>query len=231
MKGLHTYTIVATLLLSAIACDSKPADGEAKPADGEAKPAVGEAKPEAVAPNSVAPTAAAPAKPGDKPVDISSAKADAESWMSLSVAEHGFEARFPVAPKKQDMSVPTPVGTIPAMTYMAEQGNEAVGVTVLTIPEAMLGQFNVDGGLDGARDGMINNVGGTIVSEQQLDFHGHQARAIVARIPAPDAPMKLEARLFWASPRMYQLISVSVEGAASDPAAKFFENFRLLAGP
>ena len=167
--------------------------------------------------------------PAASGVDISSAKADPDTWMSLSAKEHGFEARFPVAPKKQDESMPTLAGTIPAVSYMAEQGNEAVGVTVLIIPDALLGQFNVNGALDGGRDGMINNVGGTIVSETHLQFAGHEARAIVAKAAAADGTMmKLEARIFWASPRMYQLLAVSVEGAPSNPADKFFASFKLV---
>ena len=166
-------------------------------------------------------------KPGSD-VDISSAKADPDTWMSFSADEYEFEARFPVAPKKQDLSVPTPLGPIPAVIYMAEQGNEATGVTVLVVPEAMLSQFNIDGGLDGARDGMINNVGGTIVSEKQLQFLGHDARAIVAHATQGNLTMRIEARLFWVSPRMYQLLAVSVEGSGSNPADKFFESFRLI---
>jgi hypothetical protein len=200
--------VAASLLVVASACDAKPAEDAAGPAVRSAN--------------------AGPDEKKNGPVDISSAKADPDTWMLLTVEELGFEARFPVAPKKQDMSMPTPAGTIPAMMYMAEQGSEAVGVTVISVPEAILGQFNVDGGLDGARDGMINNVGGTIVSEQQLQFLGHEARAIVGKADERGTPMKIEARLFWVSPRMYQLIAVSVDGAASNPADAFFANFRLL---
>lgn len=166
--------------------------------------------------------------PAGSPVDISSAKADPDTWMSFSAVEHGFETRFPVAPKKHDLSASTPAGAIPAVMYLAEQGNDAVGVTVLTVPESMLGQFNVDGGLDGARDGMINNVGGTIVSEKHMQFLGHDARAIVAKTTAENVTLRLEARLFWVSPRAFQLIAVSVEGSASNPADKFFDSFRLV---
>jgi hypothetical protein len=200
-------TLATLLLVLTSACTAKP-EGEA-------------AGSEAVAPAKVGQSGAG--------VDISSAKADPDTWMSFSAEEHKFEARFPVAPKKQELSLPTPAGEIPAAMYMAEQGNDAVAVTVLAVPESLLGQFNVDGGLDGARDGMINNVGGTIVSEKQLQFLGHDARAIVGRATTEqNVTMKLEARLFWVSPRMYQLLAVSVEGAASNPADKFFDSFRLV---
>ena len=209
-----------SLLVLVSACESAPADRKADPElAGKSEP-VAPAKPVAEP---------APAASTSTPtVDIASAKADIDTWMLLTAQEHGFEARFPVAPKKEDMTVPSPVGTMPAVMYMAEQANDVVGVTVLSVPEAMLGGFDVNGGLDGGRDGMINNIGGTIVSEKQVKFLGHDAREIVAKASAEGITMKVEARLFWVSPRMYQLIAVSVDGAQSTPADRFFANFVLL---
>ena len=75
---------------------------------------------------------------------------------------------------------------------------------------------------------MINNVGGTIVSEKQTDFAGHKARALVASVPNPNGgEFELEARLFWVSPRMYQLISLVPKGSGSPTANKYFDSFEL----
>ncbi|MFO7563988.1 MAG: hypothetical protein R6X02_15185 [Enhygromyxa sp.] len=166
----------------------------------------------------------------DKPIDISSAKAAPDTWMEFGVDEHGFKTRFPVAPKKEDMPVPTPAGTMPGAMWLAEHGKEAVGVTVLTVPESMLADFNVEAALDGGRDGMINNVGGTIVSEKQADFAGQKARAIVAKVPIPEGDFDLEARLLWKSPRLYQLIALVPSGSNSPSVQKFFDSFELTSG-
>jgi hypothetical protein len=162
-----------------------------------------------------------------KPVDISSAKAAPDTWMEFGADDYGFKARFPVAPKKEMLTVPTPAGTIPGAMWLAEKGDEAVGVTILAVPESMLGDFNVEGALDGGRDGMINNVGGTIVSEKQTDFAGHEARAIVAKVPNPAGDLELEARILWVSPRVVQLIALVPSGSSSPSAQKFFDSFEL----
>lgn len=209
MKTPLRFILVAAVAM--LGCDKKPDDAETKP---EAAPAT--AKKQTLDPASV---------------DISSAKAAPDAWMEFEADEHGFKARFPVAPKKEDLSMPSPVGTIPAVMWMAEQGNEVVGITVLTMPESALAEFNVEGALDGGRDGMINNVGGTIVSEKQIKIAGHDARAVVATVPNPAGAFKLEARLMWVSPRLYQLMSLIPSDSASTSGQKFFDSFELSAAP
>ncbi len=204
--------LLAMGLVAVIGCDKESADAD-KPA-GEDSPATGSASAKQL-----------------EPVDISSAKAPPDTWMEFAATDYGFEARFPVAPKKDDMSVPTVAGTIPGAMWMAEQGNEAVGLTVMTVPESMLGEFNVEAALDGGRDGMINNVGGTIVSENQTDFAGQKARAVVAKVPNPDGgEFQLEARLFWVSPRVYQLLALTPAGSNGATAQKYFDSFKLTSG-
>lgn len=180
---------------------------------------------------------AAAASPAEDPkttpedaVDISPAKAPPDTWMAFSSKDDGFEVRFPVAPKKDTFDAPNPLGgTIPNVMYMAEQGDQALGVNVTTLPASALPEFDVDKGLDGGRDGMINNIGGTILSEKHVDFARHPARAIAAKAKNGAIDMRIEARLFFVSPRLYQLISVS-DAAAPSPAKKFFDSFALLSG-
>jgi hypothetical protein len=169
----------------------------------------------------------APATHEDGPVDTRSAKAAPDTWMEFGADDYGFKARFPVAPKKEELSMPTPAGVVPGAMWMAEQGDEAVGITILVVPESMLADFNVEGALDGGRDGMINNVGGTIVSEKQADFAGQKARAIVATVPNPGGEFELEARLLWVSPRLYQLLVLVPSSSNSPLAQKFFDSFEL----
>ncbi len=172
--------------------------------------------------------AAAAADPKTNAADISPAQAPPDTWMAFSSKEDAFEVRFPVAPKKDTFDAPNPLGgTIPNVMYMAEQGSQALGVNVMTLPASTLPEFDVDKGLDGGRDGMVNNIGGTILSEKHVDFEGHPARAIEAKAKNGTLDVRIEARLFFVSPRLYQLISVS-DAAEPSPAKKFFDSFALL---
>jgi hypothetical protein len=221
--------VLAAALVTGVGCDKESSDAGKPVASDPADPSTPSAPPAPPA------NAAAPAGSPDNPVasvDIRSAKPAAGTWMLLGAADYGFEARFPVAPKKEDMSVPTPAGTIPASLWMAEDGEEVVGLTVMTVPEAILANFNVEGALDGGRDGMVNNVGGTIVSDKQTDFAGQKnARAVVATVPNPGGPeLQLEARLVWISPRMYQVIALVPVGSNSSTPSKYFDSFKLTSG-
>ena len=212
--------LLAVALIAAVGCGQKSASAD-KPAASADKPAASASEP----------AASTPGARKIPPVDINPAKAPPDTWMAFSATDYGFELRFPAAPKKDDNSVPTLVGTIPAATWMVEQDGGAVGITVMTVPESMLVKFNVEGALDGGRDGMINNVGGTIVSEKQTDFAGQATRAIVANVPNPGGgEFQLEARLFWVSPRMYQLIALYPSTSNRAMAQKFFDSFALSSG-
>lgn len=162
---------------------------------------------------------------GPGAVDISSAAADPESWMLFSAPEHQVQARFPAAPKESDMSTPTDAGTIPGVSFMCERAGEFLALNVLTFPESM--EVSLEGGLDGARDGMINSIQGTILSEERVEMYGHPGRKIAARATDNGMQLRIEARLFWVYPRMYQLMSVAEEGSTSGMSEKFFSNFRL----
>ncbi len=168
------------------------------------------------------------AAPAEKPVDITPAPADAETWMEFSSEIDRFEARLPAAPQKQTFDTPNPLGgTIPTTMYLTEEGSRAVGVGVTTVPPSALESFDLDGALDGARNGMVNNIGGTLVSEKQIEYAGHPARAIEAKATADGIALRIEARLFFAEPRLYQVLVVRAESEPF-PAQKFFDSFSLL---
>ncbi len=84
-----------------------------------------------------------------------------------------------------------------------------------------------DGPLDGARNGMVNNIAGTPVSEKQIEFAGHPARASAATASADGNPLRIEAPIFFAEPQLYQVLVVRAESERF-PAPKFFDSFSLL---
>lgn len=178
---------------------------------------------------------AAAEKSADVSDDRSPASDDAvdappsDGWMDFSSEADRFEARLPGAPTKQTFDTPNPQGgTIPTTMYLSEKGSRAVGVGVTTVPAGALKTFDIDGALDGARNGMVSNIGGTLISEKQVQYAGHPARALVAKAAADGTPVQIEARLFFVEPRLYQVLVVHAE---SEPFAseKFFDGFALLA--
>ncbi len=178
-----------------------------------------------VEPSAVAEQAADASPASDRLVD---GAAHSDGWMEFSSEVDRFEARLPAAPTKQTFDTPNPQGgTIPTTMYLTEQGSRAVGVGVTTVPPGALETFDIDGALDGARNGMVSNIGGTLLSEKQVQYAGHPARALVANATADGTQLRIEARIFFVEPRLYQVLVVRAE---SEPFAadKFFDGFALL---
>ena len=171
----------------------------------------------------------APAKPPveeNKGVDISPAPAPEDRWIEFSSQEGKFTARFPSAPNKEVTQAPSPIGPIDSVIFAAQLGEAMFGVTYADYPEKILKDFKLDAGLDGARNGAINNIGGKLVKEEQITFAGHKARAFEATATADGMKLRYESRLFFASPRLYQLIVVSRE-EETVPSQRFFDSFQL----
>lgn len=168
------------------------------------------------------------AVPSDDPVGIRPAPALPDTWTTFSSKADGFEVRLPAAPKTQTLEVPNPHGgTLSTTVYMTGQGTRTVGVGVLTVPADALAAFDIDGAIDEGRDGLVKNIGGTLVSDEQVEFAGHPAHAVVANSIVDGAAVQLEARVFFAKPRLYQLLVIRVKSEPF-PTEKFFESFSLL---
>ncbi len=203
--------------LALMACDGANSTPDAAAESAKDKPATVADEPEGVA--------------RDRPPAATKALGDPlDSWMEFSSEADRFEARLPAAPTKQTFETPNPQGgTIPTTMYLTEQGAQAVGVGVTTVPPGALDTFDVDGALDGARDGMVANIGGTLLSEKQVDYAGHPARALDAKATADGTPLQIEARIFFVTPRLYQVLVVREESEPF-PAQQFFDGFALLRG-
>ena len=213
--------LVLSLWVALAGCDKGP-DGKSD--DGKSDAAKSDdAKPDEPQSDDAA---SADTKLVDGPPDP--AKVDQDTWMDFESDDDDFKVKFPAAPKKESMPIPTAGGSVPSNAYMATLGEtQFVGVTVLDVPETLLGQFDAEGGLTGARDGMLNNVGATLVSEKHIQFAGHDARAIVGKVTVEGMAMRIEARIFWLKPRMYSLIAVAPEDTPVEMATKFFDSFSL----
>ena len=178
------------------------------------------------------PVEVAPAKPaadkGDekKGVDISPAPAPEDKWIEFSSQEGKFTAQFPSAPNKEVTQAPSPIGPIDSVIIAAQLGEAMFGVSYADYPDKILKDFKLDAGLDGARNGAINNIGGKLVKEEQITFAGQKARAFEATATAEGMNLRYESRLFFVSPRLYQLIVVS-KAEDKVPSQKFFDSFEL----
>jgi hypothetical protein len=110
----------------------------------------------------------------------------------------GFTVSMPGKPTRSEQSVPTPRGTVKAISYTSDSRDKAFSIGYTELPKG------VRGDLKGAIKGGAANVGGTVRDEKATTYQGYKARD--ARITgAADNKGTLFVRAILAKGRLYLL--------------------------
>jgi hypothetical protein len=206
--GSRLLVLASALLLSSGCTDASPETG----GGGGSRPAA---------------PADAPAITPEKTIGLNAPPVPAEEGMLFRSEEGGFSIRFPAAPATERTQVPTVVGDITMVTHTARDGHVDYGVMYGDYPEEMMKDYDLQKGLDGARNGAISNIGGTLIEEQAITFAGQPARAFEAATTLQGAKLRLRARLFLVDNRIFQLMVIHPESETGAEADAFFASFEL----
>lgn len=155
------------------------------------------------------------------------AKVPEDTWMSFSSEEGRFTTRYPSSPKKEVLKAPSPIGEIPTVMTAATLGDAFFAVAYSDYPKELIEASNRDAMLDGARDGAVNNVQGTLVKEDQITYAGEPARAFEATADKMGIKLKMHSRVFMKENRLYQVTIVYPTTQKDVPLDKFFDAFAL----
>ncbi|MBL4685438.1 MAG: hypothetical protein JKY37_12660 [Nannocystaceae bacterium] len=152
-----------------------------------------------------------------------------DDWMEFSSETAGFKTRFPAAPEHKKLSAPTALGDVATEMFSCEiEGGAFLAVSVSTMPAALKeSEFDMEAGLDGARNGAINNVQGTLLKEKSIKWLGFDAREFEAKTTRDGGEMRLVARIVLKWPKLYQLMIVYPTAAPVPPIQRFFAEFEL----
>jgi hypothetical protein len=165
---------------------------------------------------------------------VSGTKADAgasgkSAWQELVCKSGGFSVKMPGSPKESTETYDTDGGKVPATLYMLELEGGSVaylaGYNDFTTDQ-VTGRDSMEM-LDGAREGMLKNVKGTLVREKKISIGGHPGRELEVDAPGE---MVVFVRVFLANKRLIQMLVVMPRAAlASEDIKTFFGSFRLIA--
>lgn len=121
----------------------------------------------------------------------------------------GFAISTPVTLSEASQSVETQVGNIDIYTFTAEEPEAAYVVAYSDYPSEIVAQSDPTAMLDGSRDGAVNNVGGTLISENPVELAGNPGRALVIDTQTETgAAATVNARLYLVDNRLYQVLVV-----------------------
>jgi hypothetical protein len=149
-------------------------------------------------------------------------------WKEFTSPEGRFSVRMPGTPTDQAQKINSPVGTIELHVFVVEQSGAQYLVAYNDYPEAMVRSGDPEKVLDGARNGVVANVRGKLVSEVKITLQQFPGREV--RVMIPDGAQIMQTRLYFVKNRLYQVGVVTPEAdASSKDNLKFLDSFKLLA--
>jgi hypothetical protein len=149
-------------------------------------------------------------------------------WKEFTSTAGAFSVLLPGTPTEQTQRLNTQVGTIDVHLFILEQDNAQYLVAYNDYPDAMAQSANADKVLDGAREGVVANVRGRLVSEQRISLAAHPGREL--HIKVPEGLQAMRTRLFLVKQRLYQVGVLTADGETdTKDVNKYLESFKLLA--
>ena len=148
------------------------------------------------------------------------ASAQELAWKEFRSDECRCTASFPGSPQVKSQSMQSSVGNLESKIIMLEVPDAAFyALAYVDYPKDKVATKKPDELLDGARDGAVSKVKGTLKSETRTTQNGFPGREL--RIEAP-GDLALLARIFLVRERLYQSLVVTKKDRADAPETKKF---------
>jgi len=145
------------------------------------------------------------------------------AWKTVRPEGGVFTCEMPGEPKRTSQKVPTPAGTIDVVAYMLEVTSGAYVVSATPIPRNAPA-VSTQQRLDGARDGAVKNVNGTLISEKQIKLDNNPGRELLVKGPQG---VFMHQRMFLINNQLVQAVAVSQTKAESADITHFFNSLKL----
>lgn len=140
-----------------------------------------------------------------------------------TVSEGGITVQMPGKPTKQPQTTQTPLGPININMLMVDKGAEAYMVAYNEFPAAAAARVpDPQILLNSGRDGALRNVNGKLQSERPVTLGSYPGREIVGEGNTQGKDVVFTARIYWANPRLVQVIYMREKSKAESPDGKKF---------
>jgi|GEM_PF-1433651 len=140
--------------------------------------------------------------------------------------DNRFCVIFPTEPKRESDIVNAPKGKIEMIQYISQTGGIQYEVIYSDLPTTAFDGRTSEQMLDGARDGMVENVAGKLTSETIISRGNNPGREITVKVK-PDTIIKTQIVL--QNNRFYQLMVTSPSDKLFVARYReFFDSFKIL---
>ena len=150
-------------------------------------------------------------------------------WRELSVPEGRFVVLLPGKARREARALDTAAGALTMTMYAFNLKRGTMGVAYTDYPAAALAAEHRREQMDAARDALLRNIQGGVLSEEDVAIAGFPGRQVYAegRVGADGALLK--ARFVVVGNRLYQIAYVGAkDGIAMADVDMFLTSFGLL---
>ena len=145
------------------------------------------------------------------------------SRYKYSAADGSYTITFPGKPTEKSQTVDTKVGPIKVVieTYEADKGRRAyfASSTQYKIDPR---RYDVEKGLDGARDGMARSSNATVSNETKLNYKGARGRQLYLTMKQGKAKARIYVVNAGKGPTIYQTFVIDTTGKVDDAEVNSF---------
>ena len=158
---------------------------------------------------------------------VSAATASAaDGWQELKGA--GFKVALPGNAQHSSKEFKTAVGTLKLHMYQVASQGQFFGVMHNVYPQRAVNAQGANKVLNGARDGAVRKVGGTLLSDTQIKLGQYPGRSFRVVATKNGVKMYMSWRVYLVNNRLYQLGVVSpYRPANAKDVKRFFDSFEL----
>ncbi len=146
-----------------------------------------------------------------------------------TVSEGGISVQMPGKPTRQTQTAQTPVGPINVNMLLVDKGAEAYMAAYNEFPAAAAANVpDPQVLLNSGRDGALRNINGKLQSERPVTLGAHPGREIIGEGTTQGKQVAFTARIYWASPRLIQVIYMREKSKSeSADGKKFLDSLQI----
>jgi hypothetical protein len=143
-------------------------------------------------------------------------------------AEEGFSVKMPGEPKAQRQKVTIPAGEVATAAYSLQTPEGVIfSVSTADYPEKVVAARPAEAFLNEGRDGLTNQLKGTVSNEQEVTIDGYPGKAYT--VSSPNGEVK--ARNYLVGPRLYTLLVLYNPSIGAPGADEFLGSLALVNPP
>jgi len=158
------------------------------------------------------------------PIPAPATKIAQASWYTYTAQDGSYTVKFPQAPTERSRSIPSAAGelTILMVGYQDQEQKSSYITTSVTFP-VKPSDYDVQKGLDGAREGLLRGTNGKITEEKNITLNGLPGREIAIE-GSNGTVTRVRVFIDPQGPTLYQAVFVSEGSKASTTEASTFLN-------